>query len=459
MKHHREPKAVGSAAGVAGLEIRLVESAAELERFETLMVERHYLGADRPAGDYLRQVAVLDGQWVGLLSWGAAALKLKDRDNWIGWTPAQRLDRLKLVVQNRRFLLLVDRGRAPNLASRILGAAARELPGQWRGRFSYAPMLAESFTDPEQFEGTCYKASGWEPVGLSSGHSRHRLDFYVPNGRPKRLWLKPLCPDAVKRLRALELEEGARAALVAAPGGLLPVDQPRMLSLFELFRAAPDPRERNCHFRIGPALTIVAMALLAGARDISQIARFATRLKPRARALLDLPFKKGVRAVRQVPGYSVFYQLLRRMDPEAFATALNGWLAANAGDLPEALAMDGKMIRDRVGLVSLAAHSCGSPRALAVMDQKQGGRRCEQSASAGMLDALGSLEAKTLTADPLHCQKSTARAIVEKGGEYLLQIKANQPGLLRRAKAADAAMASPLLNRPRPATAASRPGR
>ena len=68
------------------------------------------------------------------------------------------------------FLLLADRGEHPNLASHILGAAVRELPGLWYEAFGYQPLLAETFTDIEAFEGTCYRASGWQPLGKSKGY-------------------------------------------------------------------------------------------------------------------------------------------------------------------------------------------------------------------------------------------------------------------------------------------------
>jgi hypothetical protein len=35
---------------------------------------------------------------------------LKDRDRWLGWSATQRVERLKLIVQNRRFLLLTEKG-------------------------------------------------------------------------------------------------------------------------------------------------------------------------------------------------------------------------------------------------------------------------------------------------------------------------------------------------------------
>jgi hypothetical protein len=65
-------------------------------------------------GDYLRQVVELDGRPVGLVVWGPGCYALKDRDQWVGWSTVQRLEQLKLVVQNRRFLLLSEKGQSPN---------------------------------------------------------------------------------------------------------------------------------------------------------------------------------------------------------------------------------------------------------------------------------------------------------------------------------------------------------
>jgi hypothetical protein len=418
-----------------GLAIRCVTDPAEIATFDQRLDVKHYLGSTPPVGDFLRQIVERDDRPVALLVWGAAALKLKDREAWIGWSVSQRGERLKLVVQNRRFLLLHPKGKEPNLASQTLALACRELPAQWRGHFGYAPLLAETFTDPESFEGTCYRASGWEAVGQSQGHSRHRADYYVPNERPKRLWMKELAPKAREKIRAVRLGEASLAALVPAPGGMLPLPALARRSLLEAFRHAQDPRGTNTRFRIGPVLTLVAMALLAGARDVAQIARFATRLKPQQRAGLSLPIRKGTRRFYEVPTYSVFYQVLIRMDPEAFARQLNDWLVAQAGTLPTALCLDGKMIRDLIGTVTLADSESGSPVAVAIMDQKEGTERSEQSAARALIESQPSLEGQTVTADPLHCQRELARAIVEKGGEYLTQIKGNQPNLLKHARA------------------------
>ena len=431
-----------------------IASDTQLAWFDGLLADKHYLGAGRPVGDYLRQVVEVDGKAVALLVWGPACYALKDRDQWICWNTVQRLERLKLIVQNRRFLVLADKGQSPNLASQAMGAALRALPGQWRERFGYRPLLAESFTDPEGYAGTCYKASNWEAVGQSAGHSRHRADFYVPNARPKKLWLRPLCPQGREHLKAQQVPEDCRRGLSAAPTGTLPVKAKQLDSLMEVLRKAPDPRASNTVYRTYAVLTVIAMALLAGRREIAEIARFATSLSQPQRRRLGFPRKKGTKAFWQVPSYSVFYQVLTRMDPEAFANILNDWLQSRAGSLPGALALDGKMIRDQIGLLTLAQHEDGAPVAVAVYDQKEGTQRCELSAASALLEKLPALDGKMITADALHCQRTHAATIVEKGGDYLLQIKANQENLLKKARALDGLKDTPFLTKPERGTAA-----
>lgn len=149
----------------------------------------------------------------------------------------------------------------------------------------------------------------------------------------------------------------------------------------------------------------------------------------------------------------MFYAVLTRMDPEAFAALLSGWLQQQHGELPAALALDGKMIRDHIGLLTLAQHEDGAPHAVAVFDQKENTPRCEQCAAAALLEKLPALDGKLITADPLHCQRAHARTIVEKGGDYLFQIKGNQPKLLAQAQALDALEGPPFLNTAKAATA------
>ena len=114
------------------------------------------------------------------------------------------------------------------------------------------------------------------------------------------------------------------------------------------------------------------------------------------------------------------------------------------------------MIRDHIGLLTLAQHEDGAPQAVAIYDQKEGTPRCEQTAAGELLEQLPALDGKLITADPLHCQRQHARTIVEKGGDYLVQIKGNQPNLLKRAQQLDALKNTPFLPTPNRAEDASK---
>ena len=413
--------------------VRVVRKSEE-RRFRDLSGKFHYMGEGAPAGDTLRLVVEEDGRWVALLLWGAAAYRLKHRDGFVGWDPALRARRQKLVVQNRRFVLLSEPGARPNLASQVLGRVTRELPALWRGRFGYEPLLAETFCDIEARAGTCYKAAGWTPLGLTKGFSRHAADLYVPNDRPKKLWVKELRPGAAALLRSPQLPPECVRGAASDADGVLPLGAAQVESLHAALCGVPDPRAGNRSFHIGGMLSVVAMALLCGHRDLSAIVRFANRMHHNHRVALGMPrFAQGG-TYRKVPGYTALRNLLRQLDPDAFASVLGAWLAAHSGTLPKSLALDGKFIRNTVGVVCLADHATGVPVAMATASQKEGeGARCEMKVGQRLLRETNLANA-IVTADPLHCQRETARTVVAGGGEYLFQAKANQKGVLARAE-------------------------
>ena len=399
----------------------------EKKRFDELLGKYHYLGETRPVGDTMRMVAEIDGEWVGLLMWGSAAYRLKDRDEYIGWTATQRAQRQKLVVQNRRFLLLGAKGEHPNRASRILGAVNKALPSLWIEAFGYEPLMCETFTDIEAYAGTCYKASGWVKLGKTKGYSRHRADFYVRNDRPKRLWVRDLRKNAAEILRSQNLPEECRNGAQSDADGVMPLKMMQVESLHQALNKVPDPRASNRSFQIGSILTIVAMALFSGHRNLVQILRFANRLHNNQRAAIGLPRFSDDSSYRKIPSYKVFYNLLGKLDLDSFALCLSQWLSEHSGNLPTALALDGKFIRDTVGLVCMVDHESGIPRAMSKASKKEGeGHDCEIKAAQRMIESQEDLTNTMITADALHCQTHTAREIVARGGDFLVQAKDNQ---------------------------------
>lgn len=118
-------------------------AAAEEARFRSLMATHHDPGALPKIGRTLWHVATWQGQWLALLSFSAASWKCAARDAWIGWDFCHQYDRLYLIANNSRFLILAQHHVA-NLASRVLALSERRLARDWPERFGYPLLLLET---------------------------------------------------------------------------------------------------------------------------------------------------------------------------------------------------------------------------------------------------------------------------------------------------------------------------
>ena len=412
------------------LKVRALEPQ-EYQRAGQLLDLEHYLG-DVPQGRQLLQVIEYQGQWVALLDWGPATWKLADREAWIGWTAQQRAERLALVVLNRRFLVL-GKTRMPNLASRSLALAIRALPEHWEQAHGYKPLLAETFSDIEQFEGTCYKVSNWIACGQTQGYERHRIDYYRKHGRPKKLWLKTLNRNTQRILTAMDLPPAYRKALnTDTPERDLPLKKAQLQSLGCFLRKNfTDPRRANRSFPCWSLLVFIAMALFAGRDNLAAIQRYGQFLTQAQRGWLGFRYKKGT-TFRKVPSLTALRNLLLKIDPHQLADCLNRWLQANVGTLPRALAVDGKWIRDRALSLCLSDHDTGAPVALGFAKEKtqtddqqskDDYKREGEQTIALRLYATTNLQNATITGDALNNNKPQAQAVLDGGGDYFFQLK------------------------------------
>ena len=175
------------------LRLDAVKGGVESHLWNEYVQRYHYLGYHPLAGAQMRYFAISQGQTLALIGFGAAAWKVAPRDRWIAWSPSQRQQRLHLLVNNARFLIL-PWIRCPNLASKLLALAARRLPEDWQRRYGYRPLLLESFVQTGRFLGTCYRAANWICVGQTQG--RGKLDSQHQAKLPsKDVWLYPLRKD------------------------------------------------------------------------------------------------------------------------------------------------------------------------------------------------------------------------------------------------------------------------
>jgi len=193
----------------------------------------------------------------------------------------------------------------------------------------------------------------------------------------------------------------------------------------KLFRRLPDPRADNARHDLLEALFIALAAVLCGAESCSDMADFGRSKEGLLRLFLRLE--------HGIPSHDTFSRVFRLLKPQAFETAFRRFMAAfaatNGLNLTGVVAVDGKALRgayERGGratplqLVNVFAVDAR----MALAQQKAPGRN-ETAGALEVLDLL-SLEGCLVTADALHCHRSFAAAVLERGGDYVLAIKANR---------------------------------
>ena len=200
------------------------------------MQQYHYLGSLPKIGETIWYGAFRHDAWIALAGFSAAAWKCSARDRFIGWDFRHQYDRLKLVVNNSRFLIL-PQWHVKNLGSRILSLCQKRLPRDWQERFGHPVLLLETFVDPHRFRGTVYRAANWLYVGDTKGFRRTSHGYSATAGLPKMVFLKPVHPRALTLLSSPILKPYLHTG---GPRIMLTAEQ--MLSLPGFFRDIPDPR-------------------------------------------------------------------------------------------------------------------------------------------------------------------------------------------------------------------------
>ena len=416
--------------------VRLLADS-EVGQFNFYLEREHYLESSRLAGQSLRYVAEVDGQWVALLTFSAPALHLKGRERWIGWSARQRARRLGLVVNNSRFLVLPERQRYPNLASRVLGLVLRRLSTDWQERWGHPVLVVESFVDESRYRGTCYRACGFEAVGATEGFARASRDFYREHGQPKQLYLRELRAGDRRRLRQARLPE-ALAAYEAEATGPCPFRAPALESLLERLSALRDWRcGHGLRHKQRFVLASAAVCTVMGACGYRAFENTCKKLTQRQlRALGGTPDPEDGRYYP--PSDSTFLRVLNRVDAVALAHLIGQWLAEQEVSALAQLAVDGKVLRGSgrhdgkpLQLLSAVTHHLRLTLDQVAIEEKSN----EIPALKPLLRKLALPPGTLITADAMHCQQDSARFITQElGGDYLFGLKGNQSGILEQAQ-------------------------
>ena len=177
---------------LGSLRIEQVRRTPEEGLVAGLLARHHYLGYTRPVGEHLKYLVYGAGQPIAALIFSSAPRHLAPRDRFIGWNAAARRRNLHRIAINTRYLIM-PWVRVPHLASHLLGQMARRLSADWQHLYGHPIHYLETFSDPQLFAGTCYRAANWTPLGLTTGRGKDD-QTKQPNRSLKRVWGYPLTP-------------------------------------------------------------------------------------------------------------------------------------------------------------------------------------------------------------------------------------------------------------------------
>jgi predicted transposase YbfD/YdcC len=207
-------------------------------------------------------------------------------------------------------------------------------------------------------------------------------------------------------------------------------EKPRLRALLDHFALIEDPREpwRVAH-PLPEVLLLVVCGTIADCDDYEGIADWGETHIDFLRRFL--PFHHGV------PGARWLTILMNRVDPALFSATFTSWVRETWPERPELVALDGKTSRrshDRTaGKAPLHLVSAFATTSRLVLGQEAvADKTNETTAIPALLERLAAkdgLKGALVSIDAIATNPTIATAIKDAGADYLLAVKANQPGL------------------------------
>jgi hypothetical protein len=206
-----------------------------------------------------------------------------------------------------------------------------------------------------------------------------------------------------------------------------PAVAPVVPSLLAALASVPDHRRAAGRRHALPAvLTFVCCGMLCGCKSLLALAEWGRANEAWCCAVF------GFR--RRTPCVNTLHRVLRGLDVGAFEAALRAWLTPQlAAPVPlEPIAIDGKAVRGAKTQALPGGYllSAFASRRGAVLAQLAIGARENELTEAVPLLRQLDLTGVLITGDALFAQRSACAHIVQHGGDYLFEVKDNQPALL-----------------------------
>ena len=164
------------------------------------MARDHYLGHKVSVGRSIKYLVWYKGVTAGAICFSSASWRVDCRDKILKKVGLRKPQIRNRVINNSRFLILPTL-KIPNLASRVLSLAARQVARDWEEFYSIQPLVVETFVEVPRFTGACYKAANWLFVGKTRGFSKKGAGHHNSQV-PKDVYVFGLNKKVRRKLRA-----------------------------------------------------------------------------------------------------------------------------------------------------------------------------------------------------------------------------------------------------------------
>ena len=186
--------------------------------------------------------------------------------------------------------------------------------------------------------------------------------------------------------------------------------------------------DRTRHHKLEDILMIALVAILGGAEAWTQVEMFGRAKKDWFARFLELP--------NGIPSHDTFGRVFARIDPDQLSRSFARWVEHLAGHLKvknRTIAIDGKTLRGSgdaaKGEPALHLLNAWAHETRLVLGQLACDDKSNEITAIGDLIAMLEVNGCVVTVDALNTQTHVAQAIVDRGGDYVMALKRNQPSL------------------------------
>lgn len=203
-------------------------------------------------------------------------------------------------------------------------------------------------------------------------------------------------------------------------------DMENEFSLVGCMREVPDPRAPyNQKHKFLDIIIIAVTAILCGMDTWNEIEDWACSKEDWLRTFLELP--------GGIPSHDTINRVFQMMEPDKFHDAFFRWTGAVAGQIEGVVAIDGKTIRrsrdEAKGNRPAHVVSAWASEASLVLGQMRVEEKTNEIKAIPELLEILCLKGCIVTIDAMGTRKEIAETIIDKGADYILQVKGNQETL------------------------------